>query len=108
MQEILARGVGRRKEAVAQVQIVKGSGQFLINNIPVQQYLHNNTCSILSVKAPLNVLNSLNIATGVNGVVTEQNNNHNPSNIDLSSVTVPSNDAPVPFPSGGKGVASSQ
>ena len=57
MQNILARGVGRRKEAVAQVQIVKGTGQFLINNIPLQQYLHNNTCSILSVKAPLNVLN---------------------------------------------------
>jgi small subunit ribosomal protein S9 len=104
MQEILARGVGRRKEAVAQVQIVKGSGQFLINNIPVQQYLHNNTCSILSVKAPLNVLNLLNIATGVNGVVTEQNNNHNPSNIELSSATAPSNDAPVSF---GKGVPSS-
>src|SRR5690348_10678449 len=56
--EILARGVGRRKEAVAQVQIVKGTGQFLINNIPAQQYLHNNTCSILSVKAPLTVLNT--------------------------------------------------
>jgi small subunit ribosomal protein S9 len=54
--EILARGVGRRKEAVAQVQIIKGTGQFLINNIPAQQYLHNNTCTILSVKSPLNVL----------------------------------------------------
>ena len=56
--EILARGVGRRKEAVAQVQIIKGTGQFLINNIPAQQYLHNNTCSILSVKSPLNSLTS--------------------------------------------------
>jgi small subunit ribosomal protein S9 len=56
--EILARGVGRRKEAVAQVQIVKGSGQFLINNIPAQQYLHNNTCAILSLKAPLSILNA--------------------------------------------------
>jgi small subunit ribosomal protein S9 len=82
MQEILARGVGRRKEAVAQVQIVKGTGQFLINNIPLQQYLHNNTCSILSVKAPLNVLNSLNINTGINQVATEQNNNQ--SDIDLA------------------------
>jgi small subunit ribosomal protein S9 len=54
--EILARGVGRRKEAVAQVQIIKGTGQFLINNIPAQQYLHNNTCTILSVKSPLNAL----------------------------------------------------
>ena len=57
--EILARGVGRRKEAVAQVQILKGTGQFLINNIPAQQYLHNNTCSILSVKSPLTALNKL-------------------------------------------------
>jgi small subunit ribosomal protein S9 len=91
MQEILARGVGRRKEAVAQVQIVKGTGQFLINNIPVQQYLHNNTCSILSVKAPLNVLSSLNMNTSINGVVTEQNNNHNQADINLSSASVPSN-----------------
>ncbi len=56
--EILARGVGRRKEAVAQVQIVKGTGQFIINNIPAQQYLHNNTCSIISVKSPLTALNT--------------------------------------------------
>lgn len=61
---ILARGVGRRKEAVAQVQIVKGTnevpgGQFIINNIPAEHYLHNNTCSMLSVKAPLTILQSL-------------------------------------------------
>ncbi len=61
--EILARGVGRRKEAVAQVQIVKGTGQFLINNIPAQQYLHNNTCSMLSVKAPLTSIISLTANT---------------------------------------------
>lgn len=102
MQEILARGVGRRKEAVAQVQIVKGTGQFLINNIPVQQYLHNNTCSILSVKAPLNVLSSLNMNTSVNGVVTEQNNNnHNQADINLSSASVPNNGlAPLEKPEG--------
>lgn len=50
--EILARGVGRRKEAIAQVQIIKGTGQFIINNLPAQQYLHNNTCSLISVKSP--------------------------------------------------------
>lgn len=61
--EILARGVGRRKEAVAQVQIIKGTGQFLINNIPAQQYLHNNICSMLSVKAPLTSLISLTANT---------------------------------------------
>jgi len=74
--EILARGVGRRKEAVAQVQIVKGTGQFLINNIPAQQYLHNNICSILSVKAPLNVLNTSNMENETNGTIVEQQTNN--------------------------------
>jgi small subunit ribosomal protein S9 len=54
--EILARAVGRRKEAVAQVQIIRGSGQFIINNKVAQEYLHNNSCSLLSVKAPFDVL----------------------------------------------------
>nr|UZA61368.1 ribosomal protein S9 [Chlorogonium euchlorum] len=67
--EILARGVGRRKEAVAQVQIVKGTGQFIINNIPAQQYLHNNTCSIISVKSPLTALN----ASALNSEITRMN-----------------------------------
>jgi ribosomal protein S9 len=49
--EILARAVGRRKEAVAQVLILE-AGQFIINNKPAQDYLHNNSCSLL-VKAPL-------------------------------------------------------
>ena len=55
--KILARAVGRRKEAVAQVQIIKGTGQFLINNKLAQDYLHNNSCSLISVKAPFEVLN---------------------------------------------------
>nr|AXH37949.1 ribosomal protein S9 [Chlamydomonas sp. ICE-L] len=58
--EILARSVGRRKEAVAQVQIVKGTGQFLINNKLADEYLQNNSCSIISVKAPLEILKKLN------------------------------------------------
>ncbi len=58
--EILARAVGRRKEAVAQVQIVKGTGQFFINNKLADEYLQNNVCSILSVKAPLEVLKTFN------------------------------------------------
>jgi|GEM_PF-1350909 small subunit ribosomal protein S9 len=76
---ILARGVGRRKEAVAQVQIVTATnetpgGQFIINNIPAEQYLHNNTCSILSIKAPLNILQSLHDAN-VEGDNTVLKNN---------------------------------
>ena len=30
--EILATAVGRRKEAVAQVQLRRGTGEFIINN----------------------------------------------------------------------------
>lgn len=73
--EILARAVGRRKEAVAQVQIVRGSGQFIINNKIAQEYLHNNSCSLLSVKAPFDVLSiqkseGLASPNGVEQIVT--------------------------------------
>nr|AYQ95067.1 ribosomal protein S9 [Palmellopsis texensis] len=50
--EILARAVGRRKEAVAQVQIVTGTGQFLINNKIAEEYLQNGTKSLIAIKAP--------------------------------------------------------
>lgn len=86
--EILARGVGRRKEAVAQVQIVKGTGNFLINNIPAQQYLHNNTYSMLSLKAPLNILNSSTVVAADNenvNITTEQNVNSLNENAPFSS-----------------------
>ena len=73
--EILARAVGRRKEAVAQVQMVKGTGQFLINEKVAQEYLHNNTCSILSVKAPFEVLNN-----------TESNASSTLSNLNFDSI----------------------
>ena len=48
--EILARSIGRRKEAVATLKIVKGNGKFLINNKNASDYLHNNQ---LSIQAPL-------------------------------------------------------
>lgn len=60
--EILVRAVGRRKEAVAQVQFVRGTGQFIINTKSVQEYLQNDSCAILDVQAPFEILkkNSLN------------------------------------------------
>lgn len=74
--EILARGVGRRKEAVAQVQIVKGSGQFIINNIPAANYLHNNNSSLISIKSPYTILNpELSNQNGVTQVVNKDSNN---------------------------------
>jgi len=59
--EILARAVGRRKEAVAQVQIVRGSGQIIINNIPASNYLHNNSSSLISMQSPYTIFSQLNI-----------------------------------------------
>ena len=58
-QTILARGIGRRKEATAQVQFVEGNGQFLINGKTAQEYLHNNSFSILAIKAPFEILQNL-------------------------------------------------
>jgi small subunit ribosomal protein S9 len=53
--EILATAVGRRKEAVAQVQLVRGTGEFLINNKAASLYLNNNSCSLFALKEPFQV-----------------------------------------------------
>lgn len=58
-QTLLAKAVGRRKEAIAQVQLVAGTGAFMINNKPADLYLQNNSCSILSIKSPFEVLQTL-------------------------------------------------
>jgi small subunit ribosomal protein S9 len=54
-----AQAVGRRKEAIAQVQLIPGTGEFIINNKPAQIYLQNNSCSILAIKSPFEVLQNL-------------------------------------------------
>lgn len=53
---VLVRAIGRRKEAVAQVQILKGTGEFIINGKTARDYLQNNSCSILAIKAPFEIL----------------------------------------------------
>lgn len=53
--QILARAVGRRKEAVAQIQIIKGTGKFIINNKPAEQYLQNNACALIAIKSPFSL-----------------------------------------------------
>jgi len=55
--QLLASAVGRRKEAVAQVQLIRGTGQFLINHKPAQNYLNNESTSLLTIKAPFEALN---------------------------------------------------
>jgi len=59
--QILASAVGRRKEAIAQVQLLRGNGEFIINNKPANIYLNNNSCSLLALKAPFQVLQNLEI-----------------------------------------------
>lgn len=56
---VLARGIGRRKEAVAQVQLMEGKGEFMINGKTAQDYLQQNSCSILSIKAPFDILQNM-------------------------------------------------
>jgi small subunit ribosomal protein S9 len=52
----LATGVGRRKEAIAQVSLFAGKGLFLINNLSAHAYLQQNPKSIKAIDSPLNHL----------------------------------------------------
>ena len=62
--KIIARGVGRRKEAIAQVLIVQKEkdtpkGLFIINNKLANHYIHPNLLSLITVKASLCLLDSI-------------------------------------------------
>ena len=67
--KVLSRAVGRRKEAIAQVQLLSGTGEFIINGKKAQDYLQQNSCSILSIKAPFEILQNVE-----NGLKFEQLN----------------------------------
>ena len=47
---------GRRKSAIAQVQLTEGSGEFVINGQPAPVYLQGNALALASVEAPLRVV----------------------------------------------------
>jgi small subunit ribosomal protein S9 len=71
--EILARAVGRRKEAVAQVQLIRGTGQFVINTKSAHEYLQNDSCSILDVQAPFEIFKkNSNLKTNVQSTPENQ------------------------------------
>lgn len=53
---IFGQGVGRRKCAIAKVQIVSGTGKFIINNQSAITYLQENPSSILAIQGPLDFL----------------------------------------------------
>lgn len=68
--EILATAVGRRKEAIAQVQLIPGTGEIIINNKPANSYLNNNSCSLLALKAPFHVFHNLELFPESNQIDT--------------------------------------
>lgn len=54
--QVLGKGTGRRKSSIAQVQLVPGKGEFIINGKPAILYLQGNPSSIVSIQAPLDTL----------------------------------------------------
>ena len=54
----LARGTGRRKEAVVRVRLLEGTGQFKLNGRPLEDYFPNPAHRRL-VTEPLRVTNTL-------------------------------------------------
>jgi len=67
--------VGRRKEAIARVQMVLGTGNILVNEQPYEKYFIRETDRII-IKQPLQVTNNLDkydiIANIVGGGLTGQ------------------------------------
>jgi small subunit ribosomal protein S9 len=55
---MLARGTGRRKEAVVRVRLLEGTGQFKLNGRPLEDYFPNPAHRRL-VTEPLRVTNTI-------------------------------------------------
>lgn len=54
-QPIFGQGIGRRKSSIANVKIVSGTGQFIINQKPAIAYLQENPVSIFAIQNPHNL-----------------------------------------------------
>lgn len=50
-------GIGKRKQSVARVFLVPGTGNIVINNIPGEKYLQYNLSYLNNIWAPLQILN---------------------------------------------------
>ena len=70
MEEVVKyRALGRRKEAVARVQLIPGKGQITVNARPYEKYFLRETDRII-IKQPLalvNCLNKYNVVAILNG-----------------------------------------
>eukprot|EP00475_Leptophrys_vorax_P005904 TRINITY_DN13580_c0_g1_i1.p1 TRINITY_DN13580_c0_g1~~TRINITY_DN13580_c0_g1_i1.p1 ORF type:complete len:215 (+),score=7.33 TRINITY_DN13580_c0_g1_i1:122-766(+) len=49
-------GTGRRKTAVARVGLIEGTGNFVVNGLPLNEYFQNQALMIQAVKLPLSSL----------------------------------------------------
>jgi small subunit ribosomal protein S9 len=47
------RGTGRRKEAIARVRVIKGSGKFLVNNHTAEEYFGFRHALVIHASAPI-------------------------------------------------------
>jgi len=64
------RGTGRRKEAIARVRILKGTGKILVNNHTLEEYMGGRQLLVLHAKQPLvsaNVTDKYDILCKVHG-----------------------------------------
>jgi small subunit ribosomal protein S9 len=62
--------VGRRKSAIAQIQVMKGTGEFFINGKAANSYMQENRSFLLSIQSPLELLGlqkTFQISVIVNG-----------------------------------------
>lgn len=55
---LIAAGTGRRKTAVAQVQLTAGTGLITINGVEAAAYLSASPALLLAVQAPLRAVDS--------------------------------------------------
>lgn len=54
--QIIAQAVGRRKSAVAEIKIIQGDGNFYINGKNGFSYMQQDSSCLLTIQAPLEVL----------------------------------------------------
>jgi len=66
----VAIAVGRRKSAIAQIKIIQGNGEFIINGKSGLSYMQENPSFLLTIQAPLDLLGlqkNYTIIANVNG-----------------------------------------
>lgn len=50
-------GVGKRKQAIARIFLIRGNGNIIINKVPGEKYLQYNTTYLANIWKPLKIIN---------------------------------------------------